>query len=112
MTIDKFTKWIKAKPIARVRSEDAMEFFLNIIYRFGVPNSIITDNGTLFTGKKFLRFSDDYDIRVDWASIAHPRTNGQVERANAMILQALKPCIFDKLNKFTGQRIGEVPAVL
>ena len=52
--IDKFTKWIEAKPITRVRSEDAVEFFLNIIYRFGVPNSMITDNGTLFTRNKFL----------------------------------------------------------
>jgi hypothetical protein len=41
-----------------------MEFFLNIIHRFGVPNSIIMDNGTQFTGKKFLKFSDDYHIHV------------------------------------------------
>jgi Na+-translocating ferredoxin:NAD+ oxidoreductase RnfC subunit len=51
--IDMFTKWIEAKPITRVRSKDTVEF-LDIIYRFGVPNSIITDNGMLFTGKKFL----------------------------------------------------------
>jgi hypothetical protein len=44
----------RAKPIVRVRSEDTVEFFLDIIYRFGVPNSIITDNDTLFTRKKFL----------------------------------------------------------
>ena len=48
-----------------------MEFFLDIVYRFEVPNSIITDNGTLFTRKKILCFYDDYGIRVDWASIAH-----------------------------------------
>jgi hypothetical protein len=52
--IDKFTKWIEAKPITRVRSEDVVEFFLDIIYRLGVPNSIITNNCTMFTGKKFL----------------------------------------------------------
>ena len=54
VTIDKFTMWIEAKPITRVRSKDTVEFFLNIRYKFGVPNSIITDNSTLFTGKKFL----------------------------------------------------------
>ena len=86
MTIDKFTKWIKAKPIARVRSKDTVEFFLDIVYRFGAPNSIIIDNGTLFTGKKFLRLYDDYDIQVDWAFVAHPWTHGQVEHVNAMIL--------------------------
>jgi hypothetical protein len=32
-------------------------FFTNIIHRFGVPNSIISDNGTQFTGRKFLDFA-------------------------------------------------------
>jgi transposase InsO family protein len=64
-----------------------------------VPNSIITDNGSQFTGKKFLEFCDKFHIRVDWAAVAHPQTNGQVERANGMILQGLKPRIFDQLNK-------------
>jgi len=65
VTIDKFTKWIEAKPITRVRSKDMVEFFLDIIYRFGVPNSIITNDGTLFTRKKFHRFCDDYGIRLN-----------------------------------------------
>jgi hypothetical protein len=54
VTIAKFTKWIEAKPITRVRFKDVVEFFHNIIYRFGVPNSIITGNDTIFTEKKFL----------------------------------------------------------
>ena len=29
-----------------------------------------------FTGKKFLRFYDEYHIHIDWATVAHPRTNG------------------------------------
>jgi transposase InsO family protein len=41
-----------------------------------VPNSIITDNGTQFTGRKFLDFCEDHHIRVDWAAVAHPMTNG------------------------------------
>jgi hypothetical protein len=45
-------------------------FFTNIIHRFGVPNSIITDNGTQFTGKKFLDFYEHHHIRVDWAAVA------------------------------------------
>jgi transposase InsO family protein len=40
-------------------------FFTNIIHRFGVPNSIITYNGTQFTGRKFLDFCEDHHIRVD-----------------------------------------------
>ena len=41
-----------------------MLFFTDIIHRFGVPNTIITDNGTQFTGQKFLMFYDDHHIHV------------------------------------------------
>ena len=112
VAVDKFTKWIEARPISVIKSKQAMQFFLDIVHRFGAPNSIITDNGTKFTGKKFLRFCDDYHIRIDWATVAHPRTNRQVERANGMVLQGLKPRIFNRLNKFSERWAAELPTVL
>jgi transposase InsO family protein len=42
-----------------------------------VPNSIITDNGSQFTDMKFLEFYDKYHIRMDWAVVSHPQTNGR-----------------------------------
>ena len=86
VAVDKFPTWIEAKPITNIRSEEAVKFFLDIIYRFGIPNCIIVDHGTNFTRKKFLDFSDGYGIRIDWASVGHPRTNGQVKHANGMVL--------------------------
>jgi hypothetical protein len=65
-----------------------------------------------FTGKKFLRFCDDNHIRVDWATMAHPHTNGHVERANGMVLQGFKPRIFNKQDKFGGWWVIELPTVL
>ena len=101
VTVDKFTKWIEVKPITNICSEEAVKFFLDIIYRFGILNNIITDHGTNFTGKKFLDFCDGYGIKINWASVGHPRTNGQVERANGMVLQGLKPHIFDRLKSMS-----------
>ena len=86
VTMDKFTKWIEARPITMIKSEQTVLFFTDIIHRFGVPNSIITDNDIQFMGKKFLWFCVDHHIRIDWATVAHPRTNGQVEHANGMVL--------------------------
>jgi transposase InsO family protein len=86
VAIDKFSKWIEAHPITSIRSEQAVLFFTDIVHRFGVPNYIITDNNTQFSGKKFLDFCDNHHIRVLWSTIAHPKTNGQVERANGMVL--------------------------
>jgi transposase InsO family protein len=99
VAIDKFSKWIEVRP-------------LNSIHRFGVPNSIITDNGTQFTGRKFLDFCEDHHIRVDWTAVTHPMTNEQVERANGMLLQVLKPRIYNDLNKFSKRWMKELPSVV
>jgi transposase InsO family protein len=112
VAIDKFSKWVKVRPITNLRAEQAVTFFTDIIYRFGVPNSIVTDNGSQFTDRKFLEFCDKFHIRVDWAAVAHPQTNGQVERANGMILQGLKPRIFDRLNKSDRKWLQELSAVV
>jgi transposase InsO family protein len=112
VAVDKFSKWVKVRPITNLGAEQAVTFFTNIIYRFGVPNSIITDNGSQFTGRKFLEFCDKFHICVDWAAVAHPQTNSQVERANSMILQGLKPRIFDKLKKSGRKWLQELPAVV
>jgi hypothetical protein len=112
MAVDKFSKWIEARPIVNVRSKEAVSFFTNIIYRFGIPNTIITDNGTQFTGKKFLNFRDDNHICVDWSAVVHPKTNRQVERADGMILQGLKSRIFKRLDKFRARWVAELPSVL
>jgi transposase InsO family protein len=112
VAIDKFSKWVEVCPITNLRAERAVTFFTNIIYMFGVPNSIITDNGSQFTGRKFLEFCDKFHIRMDWAAVAHPQTNGQVERANDMILQGLKPRIFDQLNKSGRKWLQELPTVV
>jgi hypothetical protein len=76
VAVDKFTKWIEAKPLVKIGSNQAVSFIQDIIFCFGVPNSIITDNGTQFTGEKFLDFCNDNNIQVDSAVVAHPRMNG------------------------------------
>ena len=43
VVVDKFTKWIEARPISAIKFEQAVLFFLDIVHRFGVPNSIITE---------------------------------------------------------------------
>jgi len=112
VAIDKFSKWIEARPITNIRSVQAVLFFTVIIHRFGIPNVIITNNSTQFTGKKFLDFCNQHHIRVNWSAVAHSRTKGQVEHANGMILQGLKPRIYNRLNKFGNKWVKELSSVL
>jgi hypothetical protein len=99
IVIDKFTKWIEYKPITSLTSAKAVEFIQDIIFRFGIPNNIITDLGSNFTSAEFFDFCEQRSIQIKYASVEHPRANGQVERANRMILEALRKKVFDKSEK-------------
>jgi len=71
-------------------------------------NMIITDNGTQFMRSAFVNFCGEQQINIRWVVVAHPKTNGQVERANGCILQGSKPQIFRKLKKFEGRWVQEL----
>jgi hypothetical protein len=47
VVVDKFTKWIKVKPTTSITAAKVVEFIKENMCKFGVPNNIITDNGTL-----------------------------------------------------------------
>jgi transposase InsO family protein len=66
--------------------EEAVKFIGDIKHRFCVPNRIITDLGAAFTGSVFWDFCQDYLIDIYYSSVGHPQRNGQVERANGMVL--------------------------
>jgi hypothetical protein len=70
--VDKFTKWIEVKPAASVIAAKAVEFMKEIMYRFGILNNIITDNGTQFTVREFKDYCADSDIKINYASVSHP----------------------------------------
>ena len=112
VAVDKFSKWIEAKPVATITADKARDFILNIVHRFGVPNRIITDNGIQFTGGVFKEFCEDFGIKICYASVAHPKSNGQVERANGMVLQGIKARVFDRLQPYARRWVQELPSVL
>ena len=91
VAVDKFTKWVEAKPIKKLNGPTAVTFIADITTRYGIPHSIITDNGTNFAKGALARFYATQGIRLDLASVAHPQSNGQVERANGLVLSGIKP---------------------
>jgi hypothetical protein len=125
VAVNKFTKWIEVRPIVKVTSEEAAKFMRDITHLFGVPNRIITDLSTAFTGSAFWDFCQDNTINVYYSLVAHPRCNGQVERANGMsfrlskivsangmVLQAIKDGIFDDASNYATRWFAELPNVI
>jgi penicillin V acylase-like amidase (Ntn superfamily) len=76
VAVDKFTKWVEAAPITTQDSTAAINFIKSIIFRFGVPHSIITDNEMNFTSKEFKNYCESMVMKFKFTSVAHPKTNG------------------------------------
>ena len=99
VVIDKFSKWIEYMPLVKATLEKVIEFLNQIIHHYGIPNNIIMDLGTQFTGNTFWDFYDDRGIVMKYVLVAHPKANGEVERANGMILDALKKRLYREMTR-------------
>ncbi|XP_074331508.1 uncharacterized protein LOC141668481 [Apium graveolens] len=91
VAIDYFTKWIKAKALAKITTKQISQFFWeNVICRYEIPRILVTDNGKQFDNAEFREYCDDNNIELRFTSVAHPQANGQAEVANRIILDGLK----------------------
>ena len=59
-----------------------------------------------------MQYNEDLGSKVCFASVAHPRSNDQAERANVEVLRGLRTKTFDRLHKSGRRWIDELPAVL
>jgi transposase InsO family protein len=112
VVVDKFTKWVEAAPVTTQDSTAAISFIKSIVFRFGVPYSIITDNGTNFTSKEFKSYCKGLGIKLKFAFVAHPEINGQVKKANGLICSGIKKRLLAPLEKAKSAWVEELPSVL
>jgi hypothetical protein len=112
VAIDKFTKWPEATPVVSITQSAAVAFLRSIVCRFGVPSRIITHNRTQFTSRIFQEYCEGIGTQLCFASVAHPRSNGQVKRANAEILRGLKTRTYNCLKKHGANWVSELPSML
>ena len=73
--VDKFTKWIEAKPVKTAEAGPVIDFISGVVHRYGVPHN----NGSNFTADEMKTWCTNQGIKLDYGSVYHPQTNGQVE---------------------------------
>ena len=74
--VDKFTKWAEVEPVCTIAAGLVVKFIKGLVSRFGVPNHIITDNGSQFTSNLFRTYCANLGTQICYASVAHPWSNG------------------------------------
>jgi len=94
VAIDYFTKWVETSSYANVNKQAVVRFIKNhIICRYGVPNKIITDNGTNLNNKTMKELCDVFKIEQHNSSPYRPQMNGAVEDANKNIKKIVQKMV-------------------
>lgn len=71
-----------------VTAEDTALLFLNnVIKHHGVPDTIVTDRGTQYTGKSWKALMEAMGTRHCKTTAFHPQSDGQTERVNRVLLR-------------------------
>ena len=109
VTVDYFTKWAEAKPLATITKEKIRNFMWQaIICRFGIPRALVSNNGKQFDNAKFKDFCAELGIKNSYSSLAHPQSNGQAE----VTIRTLKAALKTKLEDLKGKWVEYLPEVL
>ena len=71
--IDYFTKWVEAEPLATITENSIRNFvWRNIIYKYGIPRVLVSDNGKQFDNRAFRDFYSELGIKNHYSSPAQP----------------------------------------
>jgi hypothetical protein len=94
VAIDYFTKWVEAASYANVTRQVVARFLKKeIICRYGVPERIITDNGSNLNNKMMKELCKDFKIEHHNSSPYRPKMNGVVEAANKNIKKIVQKMV-------------------
>jgi transposase InsO family protein len=88
---DYFTKWTEAVALKNMTHMEVIEFITeHIIHRFGIPQTLTTDQGTSFMSKEVREFAELYKIKLLNSSPYYAQANGQVESSNRTLINLIK----------------------
>jgi len=90
MMVCAFSKYLITEPMKTQTSEEIMNKMLNsVIYKFGTPKFLVSDQGRQFISSSFNEFVKNLGIDHQTTTPYHQAANGQVERINKILADLL-----------------------
>lgn len=89
ITIDAHSKWIEAQTVEAARAQTTVECLRSMFATHGLPEQVVSDNGSVFTSQDFKDFMDLNGIDHIRVSPYHPSSNGLAERAVQIVKSGL-----------------------
>ncbi|KAL0373433.1 UNVERIFIED_CONTAM: Transposon Tf2-12 polyprotein [Sesamum radiatum] len=91
--IDYFSKWAEAVPLKEVKENIADFIRINIIYRYGIPRYIITDNGKPFCNSLIDKLTQKFNFKQRKSSMYNAAANGLAEAFDKTLCNLLKKVV-------------------
>ncbi|XP_012856977.1 PREDICTED: uncharacterized protein LOC105976240 [Erythranthe guttata] len=102
-----FSKWAEAVPLREVKKENVADFIrINIIYHYGVPQYVITNNGNPFCNGVIDKLCEKFGFKQRKSSMYNVAANGLAEAFNKTLCNLLKKVIA-KSKRDSHERMGE-----
>ena len=92
VVIDAHSKWIEVFPTASSTSAVVVEHLRTLFAQFGVPETVVSDNGSCFVSEEFSTFLLGNGVKHITSAPYHPATNSLAERAVQIVKKGLKKC--------------------
>lgn len=81
LVVDYYSRFIELALLSTMRSSETIRHLRSIFARHGIPEQLVTDNGSQFTSQEFRQFTETYQILHTTSSPLFPQSNGMAERA-------------------------------
>ncbi|XP_043700034.1 uncharacterized protein K02A2.6-like [Telopea speciosissima] len=93
---DYFTKWVEAVPMKGVSQTELIQFLkCYIIHRFGLPETVTCDNGSMLVGNEVVAFAAELGITFTHSTPYYAHGNGQAEASNKILKGCLSKVVDD-----------------
>ena len=92
VSIDAYSKWMDVQVVNSATSYATIEHLRTLFSTHGIPEVMVSDNGTPFTSAEFSEFITKNGIRHVKTSPYHPSSNGLAERAVKSFKEGMKKC--------------------
>jgi transposase InsO family protein len=91
VAMDYFTKWTEVAPLKNMTHKDVIYIILeHIVHRFGIPQTLTTDQGSAFMSHQVHEFAESLKIKLLSSSLSYAQDNGQAESSNKILIKLIK----------------------
>ena len=90
LLLDAHSKWPEIYQMKSTTVQKTITILKHIFATHGIPEQLVTDNGSQFTSREFMKFMTNNGIKHIKTSPYHPSSNGAVERLVQSFKKAMK----------------------